>query len=482
MGKENQAVQNSKTKSLIITVCVILVAALVIGLNVYTRLDDSGFILRSKTAAETENYEVTGTMMAYYFNTNYQSYASYISYLGVDTSVSLKAQKCSYIENGTWFDYFAAVTMDYVTEILALCEAAHTAGVTVADIDQTDIDATINSLKVVADSYGYSLDQYLTVAMGIGMNEKDVRNCLELTALASLYSTQYNDSLTYTIDEKEAYYSEHSADFDGVDYLVFTTAAADFMEKDASGNPIGETTGASATAMSEAEKLAAATSEDEFLSLVKDYLTTTGADDETIEEAVASCYQRHITASSIASISDWAFSASAGETYMPGVEGDTTYAVYYLVKPSYRDETATRNVRHILFSNEVYSDSTTADEVFAELEADGFTDEKFAELVNEYSYDEGSISTAGVYENVCIGEMTNEFNAWLFDGSRSVNDREVVETTFGWHIMEYLGEGEGSAWESNAEKAMKNADYTALVTENAANINFNADVIYEINA
>ena len=61
-----------KQKSIIITICVILVAALIIGLNVYTRVDDSGAFLRAKTAAESENFKVDGAMMNYYYFSNYK--------------------------------------------------------------------------------------------------------------------------------------------------------------------------------------------------------------------------------------------------------------------------------------------------------------------------------------------------------------------------------------------------------------------------
>lgn len=476
MGKQ-------KMKSLLIALCVILVAALVIGLNVYNALGDNGTLLRNKTAAESENFEVNGTMMAYFYNSNYSSYASYLSYLGVDTSTSLKAQSCAYVENGTWFDYFVSVTKEYVNELLAICEAAHTAGLTVADVDQTEIDATIDSLKTMADAYGYSINQYLTISMGVGMNEKDVRDCLELTALATLYSNKFTEELSYTAEETEAYYAEHTADFDGVDYLAFTVNAADFMAKDTNGNPVGDTTTSSASAKEAAEKIATATSEDAFKSLVREYLTAnTDSDEETVDASVEACFHRHVLAASISAVSDWAFSASAGDIHMTGVDGDTSFTVYYLTKPSYRDETVNRNVRHILFSDDIYTDATKAEEVFAEWEAAGYTDEKFAELVTAYSADEGSLSTNGVYENVAQGEMTNTFNAWLFDADRKAGDKGIVESDYGWHIMEYLGEGEGTAWAANAEKVMTNEDFEAMIADNSTGITFNDAVINEINA
>lgn len=470
-----------KQKSLIITVCVILVAALVIGLNVYTQMGDNGSFLRTKTAAKSTNFEVDGAMMTYFYHSNYTSYASVLSYLGVDTTMSLKAQPCSYVENGTWFDYFVSLTKSYVSELLGICEAAKTAGYSLADVDQAEIDASMDALKATAESYGYTVSNYLKVTMGAGVNEKDVRKCLELTALATLYSNKFTEGLSYTDAEIEEYYNEHSADFNGVDLISYTVNASDFMTKDTNGNPVGDTSSASASAKAEAEKLAAAASADEFKSLIKAYITA-NTTTEDVDAAVNACVKTHVLAADIAAAADWAFSASAGDIYMTGVDGDTSYTVYCLTKPSYRDETVNRNVRHILLSNELYADSAKAEEVYAEWEAAGYSDEKFAELVTAYSYDTGSVNNAGVYENVAHGEMTNVFNAWLFDSSRKVGDHDLIETDFGWHIISYLGEGEGTAWSAQAEKNMTNEDFEDMIALHGAGVGFFDEVIYEINA
>jgi len=470
-----------KQKSIIITVCVILVAALVIGLNVYNRMGDNGTLLRTKTAAESTNFEVNGAMMTYFFHSNYSSYSSILSYFGVDTTKSLKTQACSFVENGTWFDYFVASTKSYVAELLGICEGAAAAGYGIDDVDQSDIDASIAALKEAAKAAGYSLNNYLKVSMGAGVNEKDVRDCLELTALATFYANKFTSERTYTDEEIEAYYNSNPADFNGVDLISYTVNASDFMAKDTDGNPVGDTAEASASAKAEADKLAAASSADEFKSLIGEYITA-HTDAEDVDAAVEACVKEHVLAADITAAADWAFSAKAGDTHTTGVEGDTSYTVYYLTKESYRDETTNRNVRHILLSNETYTDSAKAEEVFAEWEAAGFSDEKFAELVAEYSADTGSLETAGVYENVAHGEMTNTFNAWLFDTSRKVGDHDIVESDFGWHIMEYLGEAEDVAWVSHAEKAMTDQAFEDLIALHGAGVGFHDEVIAGINA
>ena len=479
MGNQNTPAQDKK-KSILITVCVILAAVLVIGLTVYTRLSDSGALLRSKTAASSDNFDVSGTMMAYFYNNTYQTYAQYLSYLGADTSVSLKQQQSAF-GGGTWFDYFVETTKESVTEMLGLCEGAKAAGVTLDDEDRAEIDASLEQLEETAKSYGYSVNQFLAASTGTGMNLKDVRKCLELTALASKYRTQFTDGLTYTDEQMETFCSENPDSFNGVDYYSYTVSATDFMEKDPNGNPVGETASASAAAEEAANRLAAASSGDEFRSLVKEYVTEhIGAD--SADTAAENCFTYHALASQIPSVSEWAFDAKAGDTKVVGESGDTSFTVYYLDKPSYRDETKTRHVRHILFTNETYEDDFQAQDVYAQWEAAGFTEEKIAELAAQYSEDAGSAENGGLYEDVARGETVNAFNAWLFDGSRKPGDHGRIESEYGWHIMYYVGEGDQSAWKMNAMAGLKSEDYSAMVEANSANVTYNDKVIDGINA
>lgn len=57
--------------------------------------------------------------------------ASYVSYYGLDTSLSLKSQKLS--DGQTWFDYFMSGAKSNVEGLLALNEAANADGVTLSD-------------------------------------------------------------------------------------------------------------------------------------------------------------------------------------------------------------------------------------------------------------------------------------------------------------------------------------------------------------
>lgn len=113
------------------------------------------------------------------------------------------------------------------------------------------------------------------------------------------------------------------------------------------------------------------------------------------------------------------------------------------------------DVRHILITPEggttgedgsvTYSDEeweacrTAAQEVLDQWAAGEATEESFAALANETSMDPGSSSNGGLYESVYKGQMVEPFENWCFDEGRQYGDTGLVQTTYGYHIMFFVG-------------------------------------------
>ena len=474
--------KKTRRNTILIIIAVVVVAAVVIGLAIYANTSPSNSSLKKTVALSSEHYEVNGAMMTYFFYSSYQSYAGFLStYYGLDTSKSLKTQ--NYSDEATWLDYMAAMSANYVKEILSLCEAANAAGMTVDADDQASIDASVAALAQNAQAEGYTLQTFLMTAFGGNVEEADVRDCLRLTALAAKYSAKFQGGLSYTTADYEAYYEENKNTYDGVDLITYTIKQNDLIEKDADGNPVGGVSDAASRAEEAAATIASATTAEDFTAAIAayatEYLGYTPADAESL---AARCSVTHLTATAGNAASEWAFSAQPGDTTIITESGGTSYSVYFLVRGAYRDETPTRTVRHILIGTDAYDDAkATADEVYKTWEDAGFALDTFDTLVTKYSTDTGSVTTGGLYENVAPGEMITEFNDWLFDPARKPGDHGIVETTYGYHIMYYVGEGEPN-WVCDADEALRNNAYTAMLEENAGSIQMNADVIYSINA
>ena len=254
MGKSNRIRANRSNASLsasvkapkkqgipswLLSLIIIAVTVAVLFTVVGAALSSSGIILRLRTAASSENFKVTGSMMKYFYHSAYESfdsnYESYMSYLSLDTSASLKEQiygdpakggyETSYIGEftGTWYDYIMSLATSSVNQMLVFCEEANARNLTLTDSDYAQITIELTTLEVTANAAGYTLDQYINMMYGSGVKAKDVEKCLELSILASkgmaAVQEEVLDSISDThITEK---YNSSKDTFDLVDYVYF---------------------------------------------------------------------------------------------------------------------------------------------------------------------------------------------------------------------------------------------------------------------
>lgn len=132
-----------------------------------------------------------------------------------------------------------------------------------------------------------------------------------------------------------------------------------------------------------------------------------------------------------------------GNVYGPFVFG-TNYLLAKLVSQATWPDTV--DVRHILVSTnengqQVRDDSSAkklADSLLGLLRGGA----NFDTLCAQYSGDPGSKDNGGKYEKVTPGRMVPEFNEFIF--SKPVGTRDIVKTSFGYHIIENLSQ-KGSA-------------------------------------
>ena len=158
------------------------------------------------------------------------------------------------------------------------------------------------------------------------------------------------------------------------------------------------------------------------------------------------------------------------------------HAETYLAKGLEKGEDRYVDVRHILVTPEggtVGEDGTTtysdAEWATAEAKANsllnewltkGNTEENFAAMAQTHSQDPGSASNGGLYEDVYVGQMVPEFENWCFDAARKTGDYGIVKTTYGYHIMYFVGSD--YIWYLTAEQDMmteKGNEFLAQVQE-----------------
>lgn len=123
------------------------------------------------------------------------------------------------------------------------------------------------------------------------------------------------------------------------------------------------------------------------------------------------------------------------------------------------------NVRHILIQPEAAEDGTISEEAWAAAEAEArrvldewkageATEATFGELAGTYSTDPGSSSMGGLYEEVYPGQMVTEFNDWCFDEARQTGDTDIVKTSYGYHIMYFVSQGDYIYWQRMCKESL----------------------------
>ena len=471
MSKNNQnsaAKRASGDKAIV--AALIIIAILVVGVfavSIFQNIrTSSGAYLRAQVAASTNNtavegeadnsIEVDGAMMNYFFNENYNNflnyYGSYISYIGLDPSISLKYQYTSEEQTETWFDYIMSGAKQNVSSLLTINKAAIADGFSLTDAEKTAIKARTKDMD--------------TSLYGKGVKKDDIYNALCIEALAYKYQIAKELELAPSEETITKYYEKDVKNYQFVDALTFSL---NYIDPEST-----EKTTATLTkeeAKEYIDKLAAATDAESFKTLAKE--ATLAAEPEIPEENLNSRIKALETIGKTYSDDDfskWAFGeeAAANATYTEDSEADSAFTVYMLTKTPYRSEADTVNVRHILLvandEKAMTKAHKKAEEILADFKAGDATAEAFGLLALEYSEDTGSSYSGGLYNNVAPGEMVEAFDAWCFDESRVPGDTGIVETEYGVHVMYYVDDGL-TDWQASVSLDIINEALTALSTE-----------------
>ena len=155
------------------------------------------------------------------------------------------------------------------------------------------------------------------------------------------------------------------------------------------------------------------------------------------------------------------------------------YAADYEAQGVTKDSGIYVDVRHILVMPENDADAdwaaaeAKAQEILDLWLAGEKTEQSFAELAVEHSEDTGSVNNGGLYENVYVGQMVPEFEEWCFDEARQIGDYGIVKTTYGYHVMYFVGSVD--IWFHTAKSEMLSAALENVVPDAVAKYEMDVD-------
>lgn len=446
----------------------------------------SNIIPRSATAAVIDGEKYTAAEVSFYYQNAYRNFYSnnyyYMSYglLSLNPNADLKTQELS--ENdaamlgveagGTWHDFFVDQALDQMAAVQNGLKKAQEEGFTYPAGVQAQYQDSMESLKSTAAASGVSVSQYLANIFGSTMTEKVYGEQLNRMLQYDAYTQAYSDSLVY--DEatlKETYEADRNS-YDKVAYEAVTITGAAASTKDADGNTVEAT-----DEEKEAAKTAAKTAADNMLAAYQ-----AGEKLETLAEGnEKATYVDNDGVSYTGDVlTDWLFNEDRKDGDTAVLESGTTYYVA-VFHDRFLEEYPTIDIRHILIQpaagtlaegDEGYEDEQAqlkadakakAEEILAQWQAGDATEDSFAALAMENSAD-GSKYVGGLYTQVYQGQMVDAFNDWCFDASRKSGDTGIVETTYGYHVMYFVGTDEPK-WKIQVREDLADEDLNTWYAE-----------------
>ena len=484
-------------------VCIVIVLALLVT-YVATGTVRKGFVSSLGIPAHFTGMTVTNgenkakikvSTYNFYFASSYNSLASqqstYEQYgidleqVGLKVDLTKKLSSQTYTDPDTketmsWAEHMHDMVVDSIESVYTyyLAAVADNGGEDpeITEEQQTAIDDTLSQYEKTANSNGYTLDGYLRLAMGKGVNEKVFRTESTRQYIAQNYQSNLSDKMIeegYSEDQINAYKDENLDALLTVDIKLFECESEDNAK---------EFVGKLKADGSNFADLCAEYSTDDFykkayaddgysteLGMTKSALQSrkyaiATADTHEHEEGEQHSEDEETTYSGL----DWLFSSDR----KAGDINNYSTTVVYVISPASLSDRKTVDVRHILIAPETDDNAAVTDATDEQWTAaydkakeilSGWdnTEDGFAKLAKDNSSD-GSSANGGLYSNVVTGQMVNSFSAWCFDAARKTGDTAIVRSDYGYHIMYFVGANDQTIWQYTAEQALASQDSTTL--------------------
>ena len=387
--KERRSWKRFKIVSIVILAAVAVSIVFSIGTSFYNR-----YTVLNQTYFQVGDHDITRLEYNYYFNNVYSNYlsmyGSYVSMMGLDTTVDLDEQTYPGNENMTWKDYFDQSAVEQIQQIKAMADEARENGF---EYDSSEDMASYETeIAAQAESASVSESEYYALMYGDYATPSRIETFVEENLLASAYYNHLVEENQPADDEITAYYEENKNSYDTVTYRSF------YFEVDTSA---GEETGSEETTAAETTTAAEETTvEETTLDTAEETAEeTTAADETTVEETTTGAEE-----------------TAAEETTAAEAETETAS----------EEETGMTDEEIAAAMDEL---KVQADEMAARLEAG----EDFEDLCVEYASEDQKENYGGE-EDGSLTEEGSYFGApsvaadWLFDESRQEGDITVLES------------------------------------------------------
>lgn len=509
--RQKQAKSEAK-KTKIATVSFIIVLALIVavfvGSLVMNVINNSGIIEKNTIAATVGSHKLNSVMMNYFYidaieseynyaNQMAQAYSMDVkNLLGYDPSLPL-SQQTNTQANKTWAAYYWDSALNNAKTIYAMYDKAVQDKYVLSQDYLSSIDQDVSMMQMYAGMYRTDVDGWISSIYGKGANEKNYREYQVIKLTASAYYQDHQANKTFTADERKALLDKNPNDYTAYSYNHYTVNYKNFLPELEDGATATEEQNNTAReeAKKAAETLAAATSIEELNTAISALSYNEG---KTVASSVSTDVM-HTSTTLTDEQKEWisaadrkqgdakAFEVKTSTKNEDGTTTETVDSYKVLMYVSTNDfSQPLANVRHLLVAfehnhtegdnhqtdangNTVYTDAEkAAAKAKAEELMNGWdkTEASFIELIKTNTDDTASAETGGLYEDIDVNaNYETAFLNWAVDPARKANDYGIVETSYGYHIMFYVGNSETTNREYMIDQDLLSEHMTAWEKE-----------------
>lgn len=427
------------------------------------------------TTSQQLDQAYSGYGTSSYFNTSLDPAEQ--DYIGTDAPEEVK----------TWADYFEYMAPVKAHLMNSLYNEAMENKFELTEEQQEEMDTNIEEFMTSIEDYAktaeFSVDNYIARSYGEGLNKELYLELLEKDLIVEYYlaSVQEKYAEDVTDEDINAYYEENKDTIDIASIRSFPVSYAEATED--STDPVY--TKAEAKKRAE-EFVAKVTDEASFIAATKEFAAPSMA--ETYEDESVSL-DENISKADLSALSEdignWIFDSERkiNDVKIFDLEDQESYYIAFIVEPADKDTRATSaDIRHLLVQAETTDadgnalDEATTEKNFKEAKAEAekllaewkkgeATEETFTALVKEHTDDTASAETGGLYEDVADdGTYVQEFTDWALEPHK-VGDTGIVKTSYGYHIMYFVGADKTQQWESSISTTIADEAYSAYLEE-----------------
>ena len=484
--RQRQEAQEAK-KLKVYTTTFWIVMALCVCIVVTTVLSNpvKNVLYKNNVAVTVGDHEVSSVELNYFFidtvNDYINQFGEYASYL-LDTTTPLNKQVIDKESGETLADSLLKAAESTLKRTYALYDLAMEKGFKLDEEDEKTIDTLVTNMEFYAMYYGYGdVKSYLQGIYGNGSEVESYKEYQRINLIADRYYAEYAETLDYNDEQIREYEAgkdgegENAKDrfhnFSSVTYSYYYVACNKWApEKDDKGNKIEYTADQLKEAREKAKAAADALAAGKFEDLAA-FDKAIGEmeinKDEKTKPTASRFEDQLVPQVSHNDVREWLISKDLKEGDLTVIENSTgegdkkEVKGYYVVRFGSLDENRfnLKDVRHILikFEGGKYNSTTgqttftdaekkaaleKAEKIYNEWVKSGASEEDFKDLVEEHSGDTASVEDGGLYENVYPGQMVEKFEDFCYDENRKAGDHGIVESTYGYHIMFFVGDSD----------------------------------------